>query len=536
LKRNKNEAQSISSFKNKTLFSSDPDTYALDTDEFDNMFIKVENDVTNGDIKINTEMSMKNEPIFQSRIRGLVSSVYFNTSEPTTDEKGVLITKKPNFPDIREHPVKVLAMSPEQKNAYQEERIKEINSNLKNKEKQSKMENVEDINTFRAKSLGKCTVSFPRDLLLKIEGEIGKDIEGKLNTGKDYLYQKKLGEYLLEKKNDEGKDAMYDAMKKISPKFYEIINGENGLMKSDGQTNVVYSKRIDKEAGLNTMMEMMKVMIQETENKDTENENAFEEYNPKKAKEKGVKYFAYLDSSKKSYEEIKNIFNNVRFDASGAEVPMKEGDKDYNKMGDRIHTLFITGKTSEGITLKNVRNLHIVEHHWNENRMEQVIGRVARYQSHSDLGYDDRNVNIYKYKIQFPENGTDAKGKVYSNDGGATSDETVIAVSSRKEQLISKFLKSMKEVSIDCSDQYKKRCVETKDLPVFHPFFTNKDNTKNQKLRKLITLKKKSWIPKRFHGQRFHYDINTKHIYIDNTKDVIFGTFDEVEKMFLLEF
>ena len=536
LKRNKNEAQSISSFKNKTLFSSDPDTYALDTDEFDNMFIKVENDVTNGDIKINTEMSMKNEPIFQSRIRGLVSSVYFNTSEPTTDEKGVLITKKTNFPDIREHPVKVLKMSPEQKNAYQEERIKEINSNLKNKERQSKMENVEDINTFRAKSLGKCTVSFPRDLLLKIENEIGKNSEGKLNTGQDYLYQKRLGEHLRKIKDEEGKYAMYDAMKRISPKFYEIINGENGLMKSDNQTNVVYSKRIDKEAGLNTMMEMMKVMIQETENKDTENDNAFKEYNPDIAKEKGVKYFAYLDSSKKSYEKIKNIFNNVRFDASGAEVPMEEGDKDYNKMGDRIHTLFITGSSSEGITLKNVRNLHIVEHHWNENRMEQVIGRVARYQSHSDLGYDDRNVNIYKYKVQFPENGTDAKGKVYSNDGGATSDETVIAVSSRKEQLISKFLKSMKEVSIDCSDQYKKRCVETKDLPVFHPFFTNKDNTKNEKLRKLITLKKKSWIPKRFHGQRFHYDINTKHIYIDNTKDVIFGTFDEVEKMFLLEF
>ena len=48
LKRNRNEAQNIRSFKNKTLFSSDPDTYALDTDEFDNMFIKVENDVTNG--------------------------------------------------------------------------------------------------------------------------------------------------------------------------------------------------------------------------------------------------------------------------------------------------------------------------------------------------------------------------------------------------------------------------------------------------------------------------------------------------------
>ena len=114
-----------------------------------------------------------------------------------------------------------------------------------------------------------------------------------MNTGKDYLYQKKLGEYLLEKKNDEGKDAMYNAMKRISPKFYEIINGENGLMKSDGQTNVVYSKRIDKEAGLNTMMEMMKVMIQETENKKTE--NAFEEYNPKKNKcppLESLKYFS----------------------------------------------------------------------------------------------------------------------------------------------------------------------------------------------------------------------------------------------------
>ena len=58
---------------------------------------------------------------------------------------------------------------------------------------------------------------------------------------------------------------------------------------------------------------------------------------------------------------------------------------DNNVMGQIIKVLMITSSGAEGISLKNVRYVHITEPYWHPVRIHQVIGRAKRICSHSDL-------------------------------------------------------------------------------------------------------------------------------------------------------
>lgn len=66
----------------------------------------------------------------------------------------------------------------------------------------------------------------------------------------------------------------------------------------------------------------------------------------------------------------------------------------YNS--DEIRVLFISKAGSEGLDLKNTRHIIIMESAWNENSLEQIIGRGVRYKSHESLPKSKRNVFIYR--------------------------------------------------------------------------------------------------------------------------------------------
>lgn len=72
-----------------------------------------------------------------------------------------------------------------------------------------------------------------------------------------------------------------------------------------------------------------------------------------------------------------------------------------NKNGDLIKIIIGSPIISEGITLKNVRQVHIIEPSWNMSRINQIIGRAVRNNSHKDLPPEQRNVEIYKYVSVF---------------------------------------------------------------------------------------------------------------------------------------
>ena len=65
--------------------------------------------------------------------------------------------------------------------------------------------------------------------------------------------------------------------------------------------------------------------------------------------------------------------------------------------------LLISSAGSESLDLKNTRQIHIMENHWNDPKIQQVIGRAIRYKSHSKLPIDERIVDIYMWISVFPK-------------------------------------------------------------------------------------------------------------------------------------
>lgn len=69
--------------------------------------------------------------------------------------------------------------------------------------------------------------------------------------------------------------------------------------------------------------------------------------------------------------------------------------ENFNNPNSGVNVLIISGAGGEGLDLKGVRNIIIVESGFNRSNEEQIIGRGARYQSHNHLPIKDRHVDVY---------------------------------------------------------------------------------------------------------------------------------------------
>lgn len=128
-----------------------------------------------------------------------------------------------------------------------------------------------------------------------------------------------------------------------------------------------------------------------------------------------------------------------------------------NKHGEVLEILMTTKQGAEGLNTRNVRQLHVVEPYWNPVRLDQVIGRAVRINSHLELPKEERNVDIYIYlskakTSQLKRNITmanDAKGS------GKTSDEVLYEIAERKRHIMNIMLGMMKDSAVDCSINLK---------------------------------------------------------------------------------
>lgn len=68
-----------------------------------------------------------------------------------------------------------------------------------------------------------------------------------------------------------------------------------------------------------------------------------------------------------------------------------------NRKGVDAAVLMITKAGAEGLDLKSVRQVHVMEPFWNEVRVKQVIGRGSRNKSHEYLHPEENNVQNYVY-------------------------------------------------------------------------------------------------------------------------------------------
>lgn len=89
--------------------------------------------------------------------------------------------------------------------------------------------------------------------------------------------------------------------------------------------------------------------------------------------------------------------HNIKYaSVTGKLTSLKRQDAVDNYNKNIVNILFISKAGSEGLDLKNTNNIIIMESSWNENTIEQIIGRGVRYKSHESLAVKYRHVNIYK--------------------------------------------------------------------------------------------------------------------------------------------
>ncbi len=115
-----------------------------------------------------------------------------------------------------------------------------------------------------------------------------------------------------------------------------------------------------------------------------------------------------------------------------------------NKHGEICKVFLGTAAAAEGITLKNTRQVHILESYWNEVRIQQVIGRARRICSHDGLPKDERNIFVYRYHMVFSES---QKKKFVETE---TTDQAIYRIAKTKEKINSQFLQILKDGAVDC--------------------------------------------------------------------------------------
>jgi superfamily II DNA/RNA helicase len=159
---------------------------------------------------------------------------------------------------------------------------------------------------------------------------------------------------------------------------------------------------------------------------------------------KAVIYSNYLESGINPIKEALDAegVSNATFSGKLNDKQRKQVVEDYNS--GKVKALLVTGAGSEGLDLKGTTEMHVVEPHWNDARIDQVIGRAARYQSHSHLPEDKQKLIVYKYqatpKPSFLQ-------KLLKNvPTGA--DEYLEGLSEKKTKLNEQFLEAIKEASL----------------------------------------------------------------------------------------
>ena len=79
------------------------------------------------------------------------------------------------------------------------------------------------------------------------------------------------------------------------------------------------------------------------------------------------------------------------------EEEIKELTSERNKDGENIKIVIGNIVASEGLDLKNIREIHILDPWYHLSRIEQIIGRGIRFCSHTKLEKPERNVTVYMH-------------------------------------------------------------------------------------------------------------------------------------------
>lgn len=142
-----------------------------------------------------------------------------------------------------------------------------------------------------------------------------------------------------------------------------------------------------------------------------------------------------------TYNSRRNLFlpseDDPTVDNRGNEIP-------YIGAGRIVKILLGTEVISEGIDLFNIRQVHIMEPHWNFVRIDQTIGRARRVCSHMNLPEEYWTFTAWVYLSIL-----DPTSKI-SSDKDST-DEIIYTIAEAKKKINDVFLWAIKSAAVDCN-------------------------------------------------------------------------------------
>lgn len=109
-----------------------------------------------------------------------------------------------------------------------------------------------------------------------------------------------------------------------------------------------------------------------------------------------------------------------------------------NANGSIIKIIIGSPVVNEGLTFKSIRNIHIIEPYWNLSRVEQIIGRGVRFNSHSYLTQTNRTTNIFLYV------------SIDANNIDTSIDYLKYVLAEQKDHSIKNIENILKSIAVDC--------------------------------------------------------------------------------------
>lgn len=161
-----------------------------------------------------------------------------------------------------------------------------------------------------------------------------------------------------------------------------------------------------------------------------------------KGNKKVLIYSNWLDAGVNLVKkELDNI--GVKYSEVTGSLTRTQKDNEIKKYNEnKTKVIIISSSGSEGLNLKNTRSVIILERAWNESRLEQVIGRAIRLNSHKTLPLEQRKVDVYHLILVKP------KSAIKKNDYIKSSDEILDQLSTNKQYKIDDFYTFVKKISM----------------------------------------------------------------------------------------
>lgn len=396
--------------------------YPDDEEEFRNYFVEETQD---GDVLKNTDM-------LKRRMLGLIS--YYRGGKPEF------------YPKLNEVIFEKVPMS-----HFQFQKYKEVRDVEKDKEKTGAMQKLLSAaastkskggvdkkvsSLFKVFSRQFSNFVFPEEIerpfvekflkdarMKRLEKKAKKNTNAAIELEELEKENKRMEEGVL---NGKDKEKILIALNMLRDKKDEyLVDTKNGLEKYSPKMSRML-KNINKSPGLvlvySTFRSLEGIGIFEL----VLEANGWERFSEDRKKDGKPKYAIYSGvEDEKEKEKIIKIFRSWG-----------------NRNGELIKLLMISGAGAEGLDLKNIRQIHLMEPYWHDVRSHQVIGRGNRFMSHMDLPVGERTIDVYRYMSLLPE------GEKY--DEKESTDEYIYGIALKKMRVTDTIKKMMKEMAVDC--------------------------------------------------------------------------------------